>query len=97
MTEQAAELGIPTIQLEIPLKMRTLLFNDLPFSKAFLNVILETYSEVVVPWWPARVLPLLTDPTIGVNLPNAISATTTDMLRKEMEQHLSAYTGWEKK
>lgn len=43
MTEQAVVLGIPSIQLEIPLTMRKLLFNDLALSKAFLKVIITAY------------------------------------------------------
>lgn len=96
MTEQAAELGIPTLQLEIPLKMRALLFSDAQFSKAFLGVILETYAEVVTPWWPTRVLPLSTDPEIGSDL-NLITASTPDKMRKELGTRSNAYAEWEKK
>ena len=58
MTEQACELGIPSFQLEIPLRMRTALFADESLSQAFLEVILDTYHTVVVPWWATRKVPL---------------------------------------
>lgn len=35
MTEQAVLMGIPSFQLEIPLKMRAQLFKDEKLSKAF--------------------------------------------------------------
>ena len=54
MTEQAAELRIPTIQLEIPLKMRAHLFGNEAFSKAFLAVITETYKDVISPMWATK-------------------------------------------
>jgi hypothetical protein len=59
MTEQACELGIPSFQLEIPLRMRTALFANEALSHAFLEVILDTYHTVVVPWWATRKVPLL--------------------------------------
>ena len=57
MTEQAAEMFIPTFQLEIPLKMRAHLFKEEATSKAFLNAIVEIYNEVIVPWWPVKSVP----------------------------------------
>ena len=44
MTEQACKMGIPSIQLEIPLTMRAMLFKDVEFSKKFLGVILNAYQ-----------------------------------------------------
>ena len=58
MTEQACELGIPSIQLEIPLTMRRALFLDDRLLSALLDAILYTYDNVVIPWWAARTMPL---------------------------------------
>ncbi len=54
MTEQAIELGVPSFQLEIPLKMRQTLYKDEALSKAFFGVILEVYTSIVVPYWAAK-------------------------------------------
>jgi hypothetical protein len=58
MTEQACELGIPSFQLEIPLRMRTALFDNEFLSQAFLEVILDTYQSVVAHWWATIKVPL---------------------------------------
>lgn len=54
MTEQAIELGVPSFQLEIPLKMRNALYKDEALSKAFFGVILDVYTTIVVPYWVAK-------------------------------------------
>ena len=43
MNEQAVMMGIPSIQLEIPLKMRAYLFNNDAFCKQFVGVLVTAY------------------------------------------------------
>ena len=99
MTEQACQLGIPSIQLEITNKMRTLLFTDSKFSSAFLAAILNAYKDVVVPYWAARQMPILADPiSLGTNLQLLNSeCREKNQLRAVVEKKLSQYEEWEKK
>ena len=90
MTEQAAEMRIPTIQLEIPLKMRAHLFGNEAFSKAFLAVITDTYKEVITPMWEKKQEPVRCNPELALGL-------KTTKGPKEDEELLKTYTEWEKK
>lgn len=41
--------------------MRALLFKDDKFAKDFVGVLINAYQTIIVNWWPARVVPMLTD------------------------------------
>lgn len=58
-------LGIPSIQLEIPLKMRAQLFKDDKLCKEFVGVLISAYHQLIVNWWPAKTVPQICDPEIG--------------------------------
>ncbi len=94
MTEQAIMMGIPSIQLEIPLKMRAQLFKDSQLSKDFLSVIIMAYQQIVVNWWPARLPPLLWDARLGASV-NTLPKNTTK--RADLEKIHKDYVEWEKK
>lgn len=54
MNEQAVKLGIPSVQLEIPRKMRNLLDKDDKFKQGFLEVLVGAYRDVIVKWYPFK-------------------------------------------
>ena len=91
MNEQAVMMGIPSIQLEIPLKMRAYLFSNDAFSKQFVGVLVTAYQEIIVNWWPARVVPQLFDPV------TAAQVKSTYFTKKQLETQITAYVDWEKK
>jgi hypothetical protein len=72
--------------------MRTLLFKNLKFSSEFLGVIVSTYQELIVNWWPAKLVPQLSDPL------NAQRVETKKSLKKQdIEKMHTEYIEWEKK
>ena len=91
MTEQAIMLGIPSVQLEIPLKMRQTLFKDEKLSKQFLNVIIKVYHDIVCNWWPARVVPLVCDREMGAMV------DVRAFKKGDVARICGEYTEWEKK
>lgn len=97
MTEQACELGIPSIQLEIPNRMRAMLFKDSPtgFSKAFLKAIVDAYTEVIVPWWPTRKVPQRLDEVLAVS--NLTLWRPGPGVQRDAEAKLKEWSEWEKK
>ncbi|CDW81872.1 UNKNOWN [Stylonychia lemnae] len=91
MNEQAIVLGIPSIQLEIPFTMRAYLFKDDQFAKSFVKVLLSTYREVIVNWWPAKSVPQLFDPRLGALVRHKkYNKQEADLLNQQ-------YVEWEKK
>lgn len=78
MTEQACELGIPSFQLEIPLKMRKQIFESDELCKGLLNVIVDVYLNVVVPWWPVRQIPLRVNPQLGATNLKTLTAPNSE-------------------
>lgn len=70
MTEQAIKLQIPSLQLEIPRKMRDLLFSDIKFREKFLQILLSAYKDVVCPWWIANNWKTSFTKEIGSRLPS---------------------------
>lgn len=70
--------------------MRAYLFKEESgFSRQFLKVILEIYSEVVAPWWAVRQKPLIC---------NEIMAKEVRLVsKKDTEVKLKEHTEWEKK
>lgn len=51
MTEQAIELGIPSLQMEIPRSVRKELFSNISFFKKFADGISKLYETVIVPYY----------------------------------------------
>ncbi len=54
MNEQAILLGIPSLQLELPFDVRKRLFEDGVFRNRLRYLILQFYSEVIVPDFKRR-------------------------------------------
>lgn len=54
MTEQAVDLAIPSLQLEIPLSMREELFINKSFSDSFYESLIDTYNSVIIPWFNSK-------------------------------------------
>lgn len=61
-----------------------------------MRVILDVYSEVVVPWWAAKTVPLVCNPELAVGL-KLIKASNLAALKKDLEGRLGIYFEWEKK
>ena len=97
MTEQAIELGVPSIQLEIPLKMRETIYKDSTLLKAFLGVINDVYANVVVPYWATRQIALRPNEEIAFSDMKYINGETQEATKKDLTKKILEYVEWENK
>ncbi len=91
MTEQAIDLGIPSMQLEIPKEMRQQLYTNKSFSDSFLKAILTSYETVVKVWWPTRKIKQILDVKIGSNL----KEIKENESKNNCESLVKEYENWE--
>ena len=53
ISHQSVLMGIPAVQLEMPLRLREKLCFDDELVAMFAGTVATAYREVVVPWWEA--------------------------------------------
>jgi hypothetical protein len=70
--------------------MRAKLFKDYDLSIKFLKAIINAYQEVIVPWWPAKVVHSICDPKLGAKI------TSKKFTKEELERLHRDYVLWEK-
>ena len=51
MTSQAAKMGIPSFQLEIPAFVRPHLVQNKEICKGWARAIVDVYTKVIIPEW----------------------------------------------
>lgn len=78
MTEQAVELGIPSLQMEIPRAVRNELFSNATFFNNFANGISSLYNTVILPYYQnnEKTVPLSFDSNLGNNYDVTIMSIT---------------------
>jgi len=54
LSHQSALLGIPSIQLEVPPRLRQRFIDKPELYTAFAAAISQAFQEVIIPWWSAR-------------------------------------------
>ncbi len=75
--------------------MRKAIFENEEICRGLMNAIVDTYLNVVVPWWPARQMPLTVDPALGQTNVKLITAPNPEQLKKDHKRRLQEYHEWE--
>ena len=89
MTHQSVLIGIPAIQIELPRSIRALLIRDEKVLRSFASVILDTYSEVIVPKWKERKTELI------VNYSLAKQLVETKLNHDKIKEMADEYYEWD--